>query len=106
MGYERHYVGKSGPDLDRDAISDLRDYVSQDQWDTLQQAVGQLTAGSLTFKQFNFLFGIAGVTGRPFHAFCRRYCLEEYRAWMAEPSSEAPEGIQTDEAGFRIEETE
>jgi hypothetical protein len=46
--------------------------------------------------------GFAGISGRPFHAFCRRYCLNKYREWMASNDGGSP--VQTDEEGFRIKE--
>lgn len=53
-----------------------------------------------TIQGLNMTLGFAGISGRPFHAFCRRYCLSKYREWMASGS----DPVQTDEEGFRVEE--
>lgn len=103
MSITRHYAdeSKTREQIDVEAIKDIKDYCSEKQWDALQQAVGQVECGHLTIDNLNFMFGIAGVSGLPFHAFCRKYCLEQYRAWMADGS----DGVPTDEQGFRIDAT-
>lgn len=35
-----------------------------------------------TIQSLNITFGFAGISGFPFHAFCRRYCPTKYEAWL------------------------
>lgn len=100
--YNRHYVAgsKTEAELDADAIRDIKEYCNEKQWDLLVQASGQVLCGEITIDQLNFCFGIAGIEGRPFHAFCRKYCLEQYREWMRQPDQKGPH--YTDKDGFRV----
>lgn len=83
-----------GPEADEQAIADIRTYLSPNQWDAVMQLVGN---PDTTINDINFC--LAGVSGYPFHAFCRHYALDKYRAWMAE----GPVPIETDERGFRLD---
>lgn len=82
---------------DEKAIADIREYCSQKQWDALMQLVGH---PDTTVQHINFALGLAGISGRPFHAFCRKYLLDKYREWMAN----GDDAVQTDEHGFRLTE--
>lgn len=82
---------------DAAAIQDIKNYLTDDQWDAIMQMVGNPT---VTIQNLNFAFGFTGIDGYPFHAFCRKYRLADYRAWMAEPEAGGP--ILTDEEGFSI----
>lgn len=94
--YNTDYKGLPRGEADKKAIQDIRDYLSQEQWDCFMQGVGD---PKMTIKGLNFAFGFVGVQGYPFHAFCRKYVLDKYRAWMA--SGDDP--VQTDAQGFTIE---
>ena len=61
----------------------------------LAEATKAVTAAHVA--RLNMVMSFAGVTGLPFHAFCRANCLEAYRGWMAD----GDDGVPTDAAGFR-----
>lgn len=91
------YTKYEGSPEERDAkaIEDIRSWLGQESWDTLMQLVGN---PETTIPQLNFALSFAGVSGYPFHAFCRKYCLQPYREWMAA----GEDSIQTDERGHGI----
>lgn len=90
--YTRRYSGLSRAEADNQAIEDMKDFLSDKQWQTV---VAMLEEGA-DIEPVNFGLGIAGVSGYPFHALCRRYALERYRAWRAE----GEDGVATDAEGF------
>lgn len=84
---------------DDKAIEDARAYVGEKVWKAIREAADEcLTIRDL--KGFNMSVAFAGVQGYPFHAICRRYCLEAYRAWMADGDDSTP----TDAWGFSVKE--
>ena len=89
MGYEINY----GQAKDARAIKDLLDYVGQDKFNRLC-----VLAGKGDVNVLNFGMSFAGVSGLPFHAFARKYCLEAYRAWM----NDGADPVMTDEQGFAL----
>lgn len=91
----------NSPEADTLAIDQIKGFLSPNQWDALQQGVGQVMCNHMTVKQFSFLFGLAGIQGYPFHAFCRKYLLKEYREWMHAGDKNEP-AVMTDEQGFPI----
>lgn len=93
--YDRHYSG-SPREMDDTAIADMREYLEPQQWNAL---VKLASLPETTINHVNFAMAFAGVSGRPFHAFCRRYMLERYREWMASE----PDPIETDDEGHRLE---
>lgn len=99
--YNRHYVGKPDAELDEDAIKDLKEWFSEKQWEIALQIAGQIQAGTETIQNLNMAFGFCGVSGRPFFAFCRRYCPAEFRVWCRDPKHGGPR--YTDKDGYWIE---
>ena len=81
------------------AIKDIKDYLSEKQWDVFCEEARD-THTAQDFQKINFYMGFVGIEGFPVHAFGRRYCLEAYRAWMM--SSEGGDPILVDEQGFLI----
>ena len=52
-----------------------------------------------TIEGLNMTFGFGGVSGYPFHAFCRRYCPNKYREWM----TSGPDAVELDDENFTVE---
>ena len=100
MGYERNYSKITDRKArDAAAVRDMEDYLGEDRMGLLINAAkGCQTAQDV--QQINIAVSFAGVAGLPFHAFCRTYCLEAYRLWMADTVGSAP--VQTDADGFRL----
>jgi hypothetical protein len=100
MGYTRHY-GKIADLAARDeaAISDTKDYLGEERFELLSSALTACGSDKMV-QDMNIAFSFAGVSGLPFHAMCRKYCLEAYREWM----HSGDDGTAlTDERGYRIE---
>lgn len=38
-----------------------------------------------TIQSLNLTFGFAGISGFPFHQFCKRYCPSKYTEWVNSP---------------------
>lgn len=53
-------------------------------------------------EHINVGMSLSGVSGLPFHAFCRKYCLKAYILWR----ESGDDGVPCDKAGFAIAETE
>ena len=104
MHTEISYKGLPREDADKAAIQDIREWLSQEAMETLVHTAGRATDAQ-GFSAINFALSFAGVSGYPVHAFGRRYCLEAYRAWMAEPDEEGV-SYPTDEQGFKLDLTQ
>jgi hypothetical protein len=90
------YAGQSRTDADAAAIKDIQEYLNAKGWETLMKMVAD---PEVTIQTFNSAMGFAGIKGYPFHAFCRKYRLADYRAWM----SSDPDPVPTDAEGFTLE---
>lgn len=86
----------SREDLDKKALLDMKEYLTPKQWDIFMELAA---ASDTDIDQLNFYFGIVGISGRPFHAFCRKYFLDKYLIWMRSGS----DAQLVDEQGFHIE---
>lgn len=95
--YEISYKSLSREQADLKAIHDTIDYLGDQNWNIIREVLNDPEA---TIGAINRALGFAGVTGYPFHAICRKYRLDDYRAWMAE----GPDSVPTDEAGFALPE--
>lgn len=94
---------KSREELDAKAIDDIKEYLGRDKdgaerFQILLDCANEVNQGKMTVQQLNFTFGFAGIQGRPFHAFCRKYLLEKYKEWLRSPSGGEP--VEPDEQGF------
>jgi hypothetical protein len=99
MKYEIPYVEGSREELDAKAINDIKEYLNDSKkWELLLECAKAVNEGTLSAQQMNFTFGFAGIEGRPFHAFCRKYCLEKYKEWLASDTGGKP--VEFDEQGF------
>jgi hypothetical protein len=100
MRTERHYLEGTREEKDAEAIKDIKEYLSQEQWDAIMQGAGAVLqkAPGWDFQSINFMFGITGIDGFPVHAFGRRYCLEQYKQWMRSGDDAVP----VDDQGFTI----
>lgn len=94
--YTIRYTNGSREELDEKAISDMKEYLTEKQWDAFMQIAA---SSDVDIDQLNFYFGMVGVKGRPFHAFCRKYFLDKYLVWMR--TGEDPQLM--DDRGFHIE---
>ena len=95
MTYEISYENIADrKERDEKAIQDIKDYLSPELWDIMME----LIEGPHTIKDINMSLAFAGVSGYPFHAFCRKYSLEKYREWMQSPNGGEP--VIVDEQGF------
>lgn len=97
FSYSRHYIGNSREELDASAVKDIKEYLTEKQWDIMMQAVG-----GETWQTVSHCLAFAGVGGYPVHAFGRAYMRVEYRAWMASGA----EPIYTDRFGYAIDDEE
>lgn len=93
MARYKHYIESDRNEADALAIADIREYLSSKQWQVVREMA---ELGNI--DMVNLGLGIAGVSGYPFHAFCRKYCLEAYRTWM----HGGDDAVRTDEDGFTI----
>ena len=95
MHYEKSYKNLEPKEADEQAIRDIVEYLSGREQlfgDLVQLAVcieheipcesSDGKARVQKFQSLNMTFGFAGITGFPFHAFCRRYCPNKYKAWV------------------------
>lgn len=89
---------QSRTERDSKAIQDIIDYIGKEKFRILEQITED---PKHSIGMLNMAMGFAGVSGMPFHAFCRRYPLAKYRIWMADDSFGDP--IETDEQGFTID---
>ena len=107
MHYNRYYDGPESREAkDERAIEDIKEYLNDPKkFDLLVEGAESIEkkgrpvgADKITVQKLNFIFGMAGITGRPFHAFCRRYCLEPYKEWLR--SSDGGDPVPCGEEGF------
>jgi len=99
MTYDVSYRHLSREKADENAIKDIKEYLTPEAWDILMQGVGN---PNTTIDHVNMSFGLAGVQGYPFHAFCRKYLLKKYREWM----HSGDDAVMTDEQGYSLEKPE
>jgi hypothetical protein len=92
--YNTSYKELSRSEADEKAIQDIIDWLGQEKFDKIVEHLKDQPINTV-----NFALSFAGVSGYPFHSFCRKYMLDRYRAWMAEE----PDPIATDENGYPIE---
>jgi hypothetical protein len=100
MHYTTSYKGCFSRELADDmAIGDIKEYLTPQQWTALLELARQVNNGETGFPSINFGLSIAGVSGYPFHAFSRHFCLLAYREWM----HTGDDAVMTDSAGFALE---
>ena len=96
MGYTINYADITDKfERDRKAVEDTKDYLGEERFNLIVRELQQV----LTPEQvdsINMMFAFAGISGLPFHAMMRKYCLYAYRQWMAAE----PNPIPVDEHGF------
>ena len=99
MGHEIHYkMERVNPkEVDAQAVADMKEYLGDERFGILV-GLSAIAKTAEDVQQLNYWCGFAGVEGRPFHAFCRTYCLEAYKAWCR--SNVAGEPVDPDEDGF------
>ncbi len=90
--YTMDYTALKRHAADVKAIDDIREYLSAKQWGVVMELVND---PACTVPHLNLAMGFAGVQGFPFHAFCRKFKLANYREWLG---TENP----TDEEGFPL----
>lgn len=96
MQYDVDYSSLPEDQKDEKAIRDILDYLGMDK----AALFGDLVALAVAIEHeipcmsndgkarvqklqgLNATFGFAGITGFPFHAFCRRYCPTKYKEWV------------------------
>lgn len=100
--YEISYVDMPPVIADEHALKDIQEYLTPKQWDAALELAAEVAAGRTEFGAVRMGFTIVGVSGYPFHAFCRKYCLEAYREWM----HAGPNAVMTDSQGFPLPEWE
>ena len=92
MHYNREYIeaksGKTREQLDIQAIEDIKEYLGTDvagvkRFSLLVECANEVNHDKMSVHQHNKTFGFAGISGRQFHAFCRKYCLEKLKEWYA-----------------------
>ncbi len=99
MKYEIPYVEGSREELDAKAIKDIKEYLNDNKkWELLLECAKAVNEGTISVQQMNFTFGFTGIEGRPFLAFCRKHCLEKYKAWLSSDAGGEP--VEYDEQGF------
>lgn len=96
--YTTHYDNLSREQADIAAIHDIEEYLgSPDKMQHLINAA-EMCQTVRDIVTLNMSMAFAGISGRPFHALCRRHCLNAYRMWMADGEDSVP----TDEQGFAL----
>lgn len=118
--YNRSYKGMDRKQADEKAINDIWEWMSGTYHDKAITLYGDLvqlavhieyelpmrgkdgTPHVLKFNSLNMTFGMAGISGYPFHAFCRRYCPNKYREWM----TSGPDAVELNDEGFALEQGE
>jgi hypothetical protein len=70
-----------GPDADTHAIADLRDWLTDRQWNIIEGAARDATDVA-HIRDICMALDLCGVSGYPFHAFCRTHCPEAYALWL------------------------
>jgi hypothetical protein len=115
MHYERSYKGTDRKAADEKALCDILDYLGTENLPLYGDLVGlavcieheipcEANDGQLrkqSIQGLNMTFGFAGISGYPFHAFCRRYCPNKYREWM----TTGDDAMELDTEGFAVEES-
>jgi hypothetical protein len=91
--YERSYKHLERHAADYQAIDDIREYLTPEQWGIMMELVNDPTTG---IQDINVALGFAGVRDYPFHAFCRKFKLAKYITWV---SGDHP----VDDEGFAVE---
>lgn len=102
--YNTHYdtATKSPEELDKKALEDIKDYLGRHEkgyemlLTLIDYAIQCRTAEDV--QGLNFSLGMVGISGRPFHAFCRKYCLPAFLLWLS--SDTAGGSVVHDEKGF------
>jgi len=92
------YKDMSREAADAAALADIREYCSPKQWEALLTLSLQVSKGTAPIEALAFGFGVAGISGYPFHAYCRHYCLGAFRTWM----TEGVDGVPVDAQGFPL----
>ena len=67
---------------DDDAVADIREWMSDKQWDALCTMRDQCLRDLVPFDMIVMGLEIAGVKGFPVHAFGRTFCPEQYNVWI------------------------
>lgn len=97
--YDVSYKGLDRVTADKKAIKDIFLYVGDTE---KMQVIIDLAKACRTAKEVQALnMSLAmflGVSGYPFHALARKYCLAAYREWMHDGTDSVP----TDEEGFSL----
>ena len=102
---DRHYNSPDRRANDAAAVADVKDYLSDKQWQAVCAYVDEIRAGRAKFQGLAFSLEVmAGVSGYPIHALGRTFCLEQYREWMHSP--DGGRAIQTDDDGFPLTDSE
>lgn len=102
MHTEISYAHLSNEEADIASINDLREYLGEDRFQLVTEALRQATKVEEVHLLINTLNIIAGVSGRPVHALARRECLALFREFMHSD----PDPFPTDEQGYPIEAAE
>jgi hypothetical protein len=97
--YLTSYKGLDRSAADTQAIEDIKEYVGAANWKLFLDLADH---PETTVDLVNATMGFAGISGYPFHAFCRAYMLTKYRAWMA-ATNDAGSAVMTDAAGFALD---
>jgi hypothetical protein len=92
--YDVSYKGMDREEADRKALNDIAEYLGGvDKFVEIVEA-----CKGETIQRINLWFAMGGISGYPFHAFCRKYHLAAYREWM----HAEPDPVLTDENGYSI----
>lgn len=84
---------------DRDAVWDLLEWCNAKQWEILVQTA-QSAKTIKDVQVLNFQMSFVGVTGRPFMALCRCFCLDALKLWWHNPEDPPPVNATMDDNGF------
>lgn len=93
--YDVSYKGMSRAEADTKAIKDIQEYLTPKQWEIF---MGMVANPDTTIHTLNMSFGFVGVSGYPFHAFCRKYMFDKYVEWM----TTGEDAVKLDAEGFTI----
>lgn len=92
MSYYVNYADIPEAEKQPRAIQDIMEYLGTDNAHLFGDLVALATLVELeipdstgkvsTVQNLNLMFGFAGISGVPFHQFCKRYCPSKYAEWV------------------------
>lgn len=84
--------------LNPNMLPELIDHAKGAEWLAKASDEGTNELAIEAIDELNMAIMIGGVSGLPYHAFCRKHCLTAYRLWM----HDGADAVLTNEEGFAL----